>query len=393
MPSMPWVRSFRSSPRRWPGLCLFALLILPLVIGPNLRAATAEASFVQLTPRLEWPVRGPFLIGAQFHDFQNYSNVPYLHGGIDLRAPAGTVIFTPVAGPVTVSSYQIDAGRSPLRFQYRRWPFNPRSGGDTRYVEVAVTDAWGNTWMFRHLDAASIPGEVLRRSRTGEPVATGTPLGTIVAWHQPVLPEPATYHHCHLEVVASDGTYLNPALFLAPLFDNLPPQVHGAWLVRNEEERAFPPGPEGRPVVDGDIDLVAAITDEMPGSRYQHSPFRVRTRLLAIPPASEPRELLPWLEVLRFDRLPVIGDRTQLATVIYKERVRAGEQVIASNGEMGPRSFLLTLTNGDRQRGYAARYALPTRALRDGRYRYEIEAADLAGNVASAALEFEVRNR
>ncbi len=383
--------SFHEKSGLWNGCCLFAFLVIQAAVAAG-QAAPGEWPLVTPSPRLEWPVRGPFLIGAQFHDFQNYSNVPYLHGGIDLRAPVGSVICTPVAGPVTVSSYQIDAGRSPLRFQYRRWPFGSRSGGDTRYVEVAVTDAWGQTWMFRHLDAVSIPGEVLRRSRTSEPLATGTPLGTIVAWHQPVLPETATYHHCHLEVVAPDGTYLNPALMMAPLLDDIPPQVHGLWLVRNEEERVFPAGPDGWPVVDGDIDLVAAITDEMPGSRYRHSPFRVRTRLLALT-ASEPGELLPWLEVLRFDRLPVTGDRTQLATVIYKERVRVGEQVITSNGEMGPRFFLLTLTNGDRRRGYAARNALPTRALRDGRYRYEVEATDLAGNLASATLEFEVRNR
>ncbi|NLI75569.1 MAG: hypothetical protein GX442_03900 [Candidatus Riflebacteria bacterium] len=357
--------------------------------APALPQATASSTIP--VGSLPWPVHGPFAIGAHFHDFQNYSGVPYFHGGTDVRTQAGSVVYTPVAGRVTVSKYRIDAARVPLHFQYQRWPFADRADTDARYVEAAVTDDQGRTWMFRHLDGKSIPSDLLRRSRAGEPIPAGEPLGTIVAWHQPVLPETATYHHLHLEVLASDGTYLNPARLMAPLPDTDPPVIHGIWFVRNEEETTFP-ATDGRPRVSGDVDVVAAITDRMPNSRYILSPYLVRTRLMALS-GSDAREILPWTEVVRFDRLPVTGDRTQLATVVYKERLRIDGKPLLSNGEMGPRFFLLTLTNGDRRAGYAARRSLPTRSLRDGIYRFDLEAADLAGNVASASQEFEVRNR
>jgi len=387
-----------------------------------------------------WPVADPFQIGAQFHDFQNYSGVPYLHGGMDIRVAAGTSVNSPVAGKVSLSRYRIDAARVPLHFTYARSPFWSHSGADARYVEAAVTDSAGRTWYFRHLDASTIPSEIIRLSQEGGLVQPGTILGSVVSWNQVVLPPAGLYHHVHLEIVGSDGYYLNPENFLAPRQDTLPPKVHGIWFVRNEEETTFPQE-LGISVVDGDVDVIAAIDDQIQRNPYVHTPYRVRTRLLSTsnnqatalatatatataavtgPPerpihggggplspalgsgsmvasqasviATGTKKAIPFIEVYRFDKLPIKGDRTQLASVIYKERIKFRGRTIASVGDNGPRFFLMTLTNGDRQRGYDARFSLPTFALPNGKYIFEIEAQDFAGNIATAAAEFIVRN-
>ncbi|HOT27749.1 MAG TPA: hypothetical protein PLU72_06145 [Candidatus Ozemobacteraceae bacterium] len=337
-----------------------------------------------------WPVRGPVRIGAQFHDFQNYGKVPYLHGGLDVRAPAGTVVYTPVSGRVTISSYRIEASRVPLRFAYIRSPFTPSSDLSSKYIEVSIVTKDGTNWCFRHLDPGSIPYHLLSKAQSGADVVAGDSIGNVVPWTEPVLPVTEKYDHIHLEVIASDGSYLNPVPLLEPVPDTQAPTIHGIWAVPNEETVAFA-GANGNLEVFGDIDFVLAVTDSLPGGGYLYSPYRVRASIRRLEaPAGI---VIPFSDVFKFDRLPIRGDRTQLGTVIYKERLKTPMGVLESNGAGGPRFFLMNLTNGNPALGYKPEYALRTSDLADGRYALDVEASDIAGNTASATLGFTVRNR
>ncbi|HOY68672.1 MAG TPA: M23 family metallopeptidase [Candidatus Ozemobacteraceae bacterium] len=367
-----------SAPRHRPAR-LFLLLIALLV--------TIAAPVFCREP---WPMKTRPLVGAQFHDFQNYSKVPYLHGGADLRAPAGTPVYTPVSGTVTLSSYRIDASRSPLRFAYIRSPFRPEKEYTSKYIEACISTSDGTVWYFRHLDAASIPQAVISKAGRGIPVEAGERLGTIVGWSESVLPPTEKYDHIHLEILASDGTYLNPISLLELPPDRDAPVIQGIWAVPNEGSTAFD-WPEHRPVVSGDIDIVIGITDTVTGSAYRHSPYLVRAGLRR-ENGSETAVLLPMADVFRFDTLPIHGDRTQLATVIYRESVRTAAGEILANGSGGPRYFLMTLTNGNPVLGYRPEYSLRTRDLADGVYILDVEASDLTGNTARRSFEFLVRN-
>lgn len=337
-----------------------------------------------------WPVRGFVRVGAQFHDFQNYGKVPYLHGGLDVRAPAGTVVYSPVSGKVTISSYRIDASRTPLRFAYVRSPFTPSGDLSSKYIEVSIVTKDGTNWCFRHLDPSSIPYHLLSKAESGTDVVAGDSIGNIVPWTEAVLPVTEKYDHIHLEVIASDGSYLNPLPFLAPVPDTQPPTIHGIWAVPNEETVAFG-GSNGNSEVFGDIDFVMAVTDSLPGGGYLYSPYRIRASVRRLDaPAGI---IIPFSDVFKFDRLPIRGDRTQLATVIYKERMKTAMGVIESNGNGGPRFFLMNLTNGNPALGYKPEYALRTSDLANGRYALDVEASDIGGNTASATLEFSVMNR
>lgn len=339
--------------------------------------------------RAGWPFHAPIRVGAQFHDYQNYGKVPYLHGGLDVRAPAGTVVYSPISGTVTISSYRIEASRNPLRFAYVRSPFNPPNDLSSKYIEVSIVTQDGTNWCLRHLDPASIPYHLLAKAKSGTAIVAGDSVGNVVSWSENVLPVAEKYDHIHLEVIASDGSYLNPAGLLEAVPDNQPPTIHGIWAVPNEETLAFT-GPEGKPEVFGDVDFVLAVTDSLPGGGYLYSPYRVRASVRRI---DEPAAtVIPASDVFKFDRLPIKGDRTQLATVVYKERLKTPTGVIESNGNGGPRFFLMNLTNGNPTLGYKPEYALRTSALPDGRYALDVEASDIAGNTASGTLEFSVRN-
>ncbi|MBP7635887.1 hypothetical protein KBA41_17115 [Candidatus Ozemobacteraceae bacterium] len=316
--------------------------------------------------------------------------MPYLHGGLDVRAPAGTVVYTPVSGTVTISSYRIEASRSPLRFAYVRSPFTLSSDLSSKYIEVSILTTDGTNWCFRHLDPNSIPYHLLTKAKSGMAVVAGDSIGNIVPWTEVVLPVNEKYDHVHLEVIASDGSYINPVPLLEPVPDTQPPTIHGIWAVPNEETTAFV-GPNGIPEVFGDIDFVLAVTDSLPGGGYRYSPYRVQAavRRLDAPGAT----IIPPSDVFKFDRLPIRGDRTQLSTVIYKERLKTPTGVVESIGNGGPRFFLMNLTNGNPALGYKPEYALRTSDLADGRYALDVEAFDIAGNTASATLEFTIRNK
>jgi hypothetical protein len=376
----------------------FLILFSLIFCFPGGLAAQNTATRAQdVTMRLPWPVKTEFTIGGHIQDFQNYAGVPYFHGGLDVVAPAGTIVYTPVAGKVTVSRYRIDAGTDPLRFTYSRFPLatpdrevNRDTSNVPLYVEVAVTDGVGRTWMFRHLEASSLSPKVLLLDRTEMTLAAGEPLGKIVAWKESVYPESRLYHHLHLEVHDRHGSYLNPVLFLGALQDSVPPVIGRVFLLPNEGGMAFPES-GGRPVVSGDTDIVAEITDQTDTSRYYTAPYRVNLALYRVlENGLEP--VISSREIFSFAALPIKGDRTTDATVLFKPRVQQGSTIFESQGNARKRYYLMVLSNGDTVNGYDPANCLRTRLWPNGRYSLEITAFDVNGNRAERHQEFEIRN-
>jgi hypothetical protein len=329
------------------------------------------------------------VVGGLFQDYQDYGGVPYFHGGIDLRLAAGTAVASPVEGKVRINHYSILAQRTPRQFSYRRWAWREGDTKPSRYVEVAITDAAGRTWMFRHLDPTTLPFSLREAARSGTLIAVGQPLGTIVPWEAQVLPYREPYHHCHFEIIDAHGRFLNPLEFLPPRADRRPPEIHGIWAVHNLENRTFPQS-QGLFQIDRPFDLILGITDRLDGSDYLVAPYRV-SYTIEREVDGRFETIWPTQEIFRFDSLPCpADDRTRYAEDVYLESIitRTGE--IKANGSGGPRFFLMNLTNGTRETGFDGRRALFPQQFAAGTYRAVVEAADFAGNAATGTVRFQI---
>jgi hypothetical protein len=334
--------------------------------------------------------QGAFSIGGQFYDYQNYHQIPYFHGGMDLRAPAGTEVYTPVTGIIEISAYQIKASAEPPRFSYERRAFSKNEKSKTRYLEVAITDDEGKKWMFRHITPASVPDSLFDLATTGGSIKAGSLIGTVAEWPVPVLPERDKYCHVHLEIIASAGGYLNPADFVTSPKDYYPPVIHGIFFVKHRQNHAFSGYPH--PVVSGKVDLVAMLNDRMNHSAYQHSVYKAAYKLEKLGEKNEKQTIIAETTAYKFDRLPFIGERHQLAKIIYRDSIVYMGRKLQANGSDGPRIFLLNLSAGNVKRGYDSFNCLDTRGLENGFYRLTVKAFDRAGNDKTSFQDFVIKN-
>jgi subtilisin-like proprotein convertase family protein len=169
--------------------------------------------------RYGWPF--PFeQMGHLISSYQNYdpNNNPsqaYFHHGIDMVAPDGTNVRTPVRGQVVnVEQY----------------------GYNYLYWEVAILDPEGYVWQYHHIEQSSIP-QAIRQAYAAwqaDPVNGGfvpanSHLGNIVTW-----PESSFgfyFHHIHLNILAAGDIYLNPLDFLDDTYtDTQAPKVQEVGL-------------------------------------------------------------------------------------------------------------------------------------------------------------------
>jgi hypothetical protein len=205
-----------------------------------------------------------------------------------------------------------------------------------------------------------------------------------------VLPEPALYDHIHLEIIASDGRYLNPADYVATNQDYYPPLIHKLFLVKHGSDQAF--NGSLRPVVHGKIDVIAMVNDRMNRSAYQHAVFAAKYSLEKINDDESFNQVIEEQQAYKFSTLPFTGERIQLSKVIYRDQIYVNRRRFYANANDGPRIFLLNLTAGTVKKGYSASNCLDTRILEDGLYRLNVTVADQAGNTRQSSINFFIKN-
>jgi hypothetical protein len=172
----------------------------------------AFGKFVDHTPKASWPY--PLLsIGHNMQQYQNYSNYPYWHDGLDIRSKIHEPIYASRGGKVVnVENYR---------------PGNPL------YWEVAILDVYGLVWKYHHVDPDSIPEKIKKAFKNGESIPDGEFIGNVIEW--PISTMGEIYHHLHLLIVDKDQNYINPFLVLEDLNDQKAPEIIRVGLQQNKK--------------------------------------------------------------------------------------------------------------------------------------------------------------
>lgn len=169
--------------------------------------------------RYGWPFpfdqMGHLISSYQNYDYNNNPSQAYFHHGIDMLAPDGTDVRTPVRGQVVnVEQY----------------------GNSHLYWEVAILDPEGYVWQYHHIEQSSIP-QAIRQAYAAwqaDPVNGGfisanSYLGDIVTWTE--FSFGFYFHHIHLNILAAGDIYLNPLDFLDDTYtDTQAPKVQEVGL-------------------------------------------------------------------------------------------------------------------------------------------------------------------
>ena len=370
---------------------LLLLVNLACFIGATCSAVPPEAT-VQVLPS---PFRVPHLISAQFNDFQNYNGVRYVHGGTDLGVPGGTEIFAPVAGIIRVSHYSIKSQAEPPQFQYFRAPLASATSSPEQnahlYVEVSITDREQRSWYFRHVIADSIPAAFRMLGTATVEVKEGDYIGRVVSWTASVTPEQRRYDHVHLELVDSQGVFLNPNVYLPRPPDTTAPVIQKFWMLPNQSEQPFP-APQNVYAVAGEVDFVLDTYDRCDGASYRHVPYEISWGIYSST-GSLSQPVVPMHVVYRFDRIPQNEDRTRYADIFFQPRIREGTTEITSEGNNVARRFLVNLTNGTVFTSFSPELSFDTRTLPDGKYELRIQVKDLNRNTTERTQDFQIQNK
>ncbi len=198
----------------------------------------------------------PFTVQSMGHaiqSYQNYSNSPYFHHGIDIMAPNGTGVFNRSGGQViNVENYQ---------------------PGNALYWEVAVLDPEGYIWQYHHIDRNTIPQAIRDKFAqyqadpvNGGFIAPNTYIGNIVYWT--VTSFGYRFNHIHLNILGAGGVYLNGFEFHDPLADTTAPVVQAIGLLKNNTVQT------GN-TVSGDYGLYVRSRDLVLSPVYYLPPYQV----------------------------------------------------------------------------------------------------------------------
>ncbi len=191
-------------------------------------------------------------LGNAYEEYQDYGSGGYYHDGIDLVTPLGpTAVYSVSSGTLTHLTYN-----------------DPYYSG----LMVGEPVAGGAGWLYWHINSTTMQFDV------GDPVRPGDYLGTTAAW--PV----ANFNHTHFNKVVGTGGYPwtwyistdNPLAYLDPHSDPDPPvfdltyQSKRFGFVRQGNGAALNPF-----ALDGDVDIVAKLSDVVGLSQWKLNPYKV----------------------------------------------------------------------------------------------------------------------
>lgn len=234
-----------------------------------------------------WPLKTRFTVMDTLSTLQDYYGTYGFHHGLDLQVPAGTAVFAPVGGKVTLD-YYYPRFKSPYTFR------------------VSIEAADGLRWELHHVDPATVPAAVRTAAAHGGAIAEGEFVARISDASSVGLPS-----HVHVDVIDAAGIHQNPLRFLPPLADKVAPLILGVYVVgENGQAVAQQLGsvPRGAVPVGRSYEFVLDTVDAIPPGTWGDS-------LYGLDVALNGRTLVS----IRFDALPY-ADYLKGVTDVYRTK-------------------------------------------------------------------------
>ena len=291
-------------------------------------------------------------LGNSYGEYQNYGGAPYLHPGIDILRPAGTLVRAVKAGYVKAIL---------------------TTSGDQHW-RVAIGDAFDATpcdgWLYAHLDRYSITVSV------GDFVNEGQYIGELVYW--PV----ADFHHLHFVKIhnggqpwMSDWDFIgNPLDELSVTTDLDPPVFQDvypgqAFAYFDADGHFYLPFGS---VLSGPVDVIANAYDKVGHPTWRLAPYAITYEVFNDTFSTGPINSVTFTGELYW---------TQNVTVIYND-----DGVYNTDGDYDNRNYYFVVTNTDGDsivETTDAASAWHTEDFNNGDWWVKVSAYDRGGNVTA----------
>lgn len=206
-----------------------------------------------------WPLQDPFTVMNTLSNLDDYGGTPGFHHGLDLQVPAGTDVFAPLGGKISMDYYY---PREKNAYTFR----------------VVIISPDGLRWELHHIDPATITEEVQDLVDTGGMITEGIRLGRIADATPYGLPS-----HLHLEVIDRQNQYENPLRFLPDLHDDSAPTIHGVYVIRASTGKTVAQEVDGvtrgTVPIGGEYELIVNVTDQIPPGMWGNSLYGMEVDL------------------------------------------------------------------------------------------------------------------
>jgi hypothetical protein len=277
--------------------------------------------------------------------------------------PAGSALFAIVDGTVSARHY---------------------GAGGQYYYEVAITDGYGFTWQYHHVNETTVSQDVLDAIANGTTILPGTYIGNIVTWPT------AGFHHLHLNCVHPGGNLVNPLNLLLASADSTPPEIYGVYVTANQGDTALNAPGSPVPAVCGLVDVVCDSGDRDDFGQYLLTMREVRYRIKQLS-ADQSHHVAPAL-LWNFDVIPGGSNINAYVWDVFRQTLHVGADTYTTQGNYSQRRFLYVPTNATGSLPADAAGCWDTTAFPDGTYRIYVTVSDENGNDAARTLDVVVDN-
>lgn len=328
-----------------------------LVLSSPLLLASAGCDTLRF-PFTGWPIDNTAAeheIGNSGGEFQEYSNPPYFHRGIDILdtdAPNGPWVRNTRAGTVTLSL----------------------PGLGSLYNGMTMTHSDGDVYLYWHLDFNSIQQAVLNAQIAGTTLPVNSQIAQLVTWTA------CSYHHLHYEVADSTGS-MDPAFTISPRNDTTAPVIVDIFFTQNTTSTEFPVNASGDPILTGDVDVIAHAYDTQLGA--------ARTGVLEMSyRVNDPSNgaLVKADTTVRFQDIPADTN----TTIIYRNT--APFDSVSDYCATEDYYYVLTNVDGSGTIISDASGLWDTTTLANGTYDVTVTAADPTTNSVTLTEQVEIAN-
>jgi murein DD-endopeptidase MepM/ murein hydrolase activator NlpD len=327
--------------------------------------------------RLPWPFPGEMKDQNVYNNYQQPTDA-YVHGGLDFMQPAGTEVRAVDGGYIAVISTN-----------YPQW--------NTHYFFIVATRKGGNEgWCYVHLDRDTYT------FKEGDKIVQGQLLAKVVDFSRPGIK--GNNHHLHLHYVRfqkeADGrvsveSLLDPTLFF-DWEDTVPPTIAAPLhFVRKGTLDEFPKDEDGVPLVSGEVEIIAGISD----TAYEGQQCNWMAPIVTLEIKGKSGK--PYRKLVLDQRGPVLEKEKRAAAVLYLTFKEAAEWRSNLPPSGGVHFTRVTSTDGDGviepsdklQAWSTTDKAAGRPRFPNGEYTVTVRAWDIAGNEGTRTAKVRVVNK